>query len=195
MAKTIAQQRQWDDDTKQMILEGCSISQLARLFKMDFQKVKRKIQPCQSCGERVGSPIYSVKEAARYLIEPIWPIDEYIARMNHADLPMLLRKEFWAGMRSKQLYEIAAGDLWQTDVVIEHLSDILKTVSLSLRLASDAVDREVGLDHKQREIVIRLMDEALGNAHDKLKLICDERNAQKANVNTSAELPIIDDEL
>jgi hypothetical protein len=158
-------EHQMDEESNAIIYQGVSLSHLVSIFKMDIRKVKARIAELQPIGKRANFPIYSLKDAAAYLVEPPYPIEEWIQKMNHADLPMLLRKEYWAGMRSRQIYQIAAGDLWPTDRVVDVVSEMLKTVSMSLRLASDRVDREVGLTHTQRELVIRLMDEALANAH------------------------------
>lgn len=172
--------KKMDAETQAMLFEGASLSQLAQMFGQDVRKVKAKLHGCAPSDTRAGHPIYRIKDAARYLVEPIWGIDEYITRMNHADLPMMLRKEYWAGMRSKQIYEQAAGDLWPTEQVIDLMSGMLKTISMSLKLASDAVDREVGLTSQQRKTVISLMDSALANAHDKLKHTLSESQERPA---------------
>lgn len=167
--------KRFDAETEAMLFEGASISQLGRIFKMDNRSVKAKLHGCPTVKMRAGSPIYDIKEAARYLVTPRWSIDEYIAKMTHADLPMMLRKEYWAAMRSKQIYEQAAGDLWPTEKVQGHISDILKTIAISLRLSADSVERETGITEQQRQVVIRLMDEALGNAHRDLRAILEKK--------------------
>lgn len=183
-----------DEESNAIVYQGASLSQLVSIFKQDIRKVKMKLADLPPVGTRGGFPIYSIKEAARYLIEPIWPIDEYIKRMNHADLPMLLRKEYWSGMRSRQLYEIAQGDLWPTDRVIEHLSEVLKMISMSMRLAADAVDRETGLTPKQRAIVVRLMDETMANAHATLQKKFEDRKPKDAGADSGHD-QAEDDEL
>lgn len=172
--KSIAEQKAIDKETQVMMFEGCSLSQLTQIFGQDIRKIKAKLHGLEPVKMRAGHPIYSLAEAARYLVEPMWPIDEYIKRMNHADLPMLLRKEYWAGMRSRQLYEAAAGDLWPTEKVMDHISELLKSFALPLRLASDTVEREVGLTPEQRKILIRIMDETLSNVHASALRMCEE---------------------
>lgn len=179
--------KRFDSATEAMLFEGASLSQLSRIFRMDNRTTKAKMFGCKPTANRAGSPIFDIREAARYLVEPMWPIEEYIQRMTHVDLPMMLRKEFWAGMRSKQIYEMAAGDLWPTEQVQEHIADILKTISLSLRLSSDTVEREIGITEKQRDVVTRLMDDALANAHRALR--------EKFENEQPANEPATDDEL
>lgn len=158
-----------DAETEAMLFEGATLSQLSRLFTKDNRSTKAKLYGCQPCGTRAGNPIWAISDAARYLVEPIWPIEEYVKHMTHNDLPMMLRKEYWAGMRSRQIFEIAAGDLWATEKVQEHIIDILKTISMSLRLTADTVERETGITDAQREVIVRLIDDALANAHRDLK--------------------------
>lgn len=158
-----------DEETNAIVYQGATLRQLCVLFKMDISKVKARIADIEPCAHRHGFPVYAIKDAASVLSEPRWPMDEWIKRMNHADLPMLLRKEYWAGMRSRQLYEIAAGDLWPTDRVIEMASEMLKVIAMSARLASDQVERETGITVRQREVVNRLMDSMLANARDALE--------------------------
>lgn len=182
--RSIADQKAMDGETTAMLFEGASLSQLVQLFGQDIRKIKAKLHGLHPVKTRAGHPIYSVKEAARYLAEPAWPIDEYIKRMNHMDLPFMLKKEYWAGMRSRQIYEQAAGDLWPTVKVVGHVTEILKTISLSLKLADDAVEREVRLSPQQRDIVRRIMDETLQNAHDALHRFLEEA---KTNQQESAD--------
>lgn len=191
MASTKPIETMMSDEANAVVYQGASLSQLVAMFKMDIRKVRAKIADLEPCGKRGGFPIYSVKEAARYLVEPIWPIDEYVKRMNHADLPMLLRKEYWAGMRSRQLYEMAAGDLWATDKVIEHVSEILKTIAMSARLMSDGVEREAGLTVQQRAIVTRLNDEMIANANRELQKMIEKR---KQDASAHAGNPDQDDD-
>lgn len=167
--------KRFDSQTEAMLFEGASLSQLSRLFSMDIRKVKAKLHGCGPVATRAGAPIYSIAEASRYLVEPILDIDEWIKRMNHTDLPMMLRKEYWAGMRSRQLYEEHAGDLWRTDKVIEHVTEILKTISMSLRLVSDKVAMEMALTPGQRRLTNALMDEALAGAHAQLLKLYENR--------------------
>jgi hypothetical protein len=190
--KTIAQQKALDKETVAMMFEGASLTQLAQLFSQDVQKVKKKLHGLEPSNMRAGHPIYSVAEAARRLVEPQWPIDEYIKRMNHADLPVLLKKEYWAGMRSRQLWEEQNGDLWRTDYVIEHISDLLKSFALPMKLASDTVERETGLNPDQRKIIIRLMDQTLANVHKAAQEMLENRRESRNG--GSAANPADDDE-
>lgn len=177
--KSIAEQKSFDQATQAMMFEGVSISQLSQIFSQDTRKIKAKIHGLKPVKMRAGHPIYSIAEAAAYLVQPAWPIDLWIQRMNHADLPPLLKKEYWGAMRSRQIYEQAAGDLWPTEKVIEHISEILKTVAVSIRLIPDVVQRESGYTEAQRVLIQTLVDDALANAHKSVTAMLE---AQKQEV-------------
>jgi hypothetical protein len=155
-----------DEDTTAVVYQGASLSQLAGIFEMNDRDIKAKITGVVTpCGERRGHPIYKIREVAPYLVPPPYDIDEFIQRMSIADLPTILRKEYWAGMRSRQLYEKEAAELWPTDKVVETVSTLLKTIRMSMLLAREAVERETDLTPRQRDIVTRLIDNALEDAH------------------------------
>lgn len=153
--------KQQDAQTKAILFEGASLSQLSRLFGRDNRTTAAKLQGLHPVGVRAGSPIYAVKDAAPLLVPPAYDIDEFIRRMTISDLPMQIRKEFWAGMRSKQLYEKEAGDLWPTDQVSEMLTELFKTMKMSLLLTRDTIERETELSDRQRDIVRRIIDGCL----------------------------------
>lgn len=154
-----------DDVSASMIYEGCSVGMLAAVFRMDAAKVTRLISDLAPCGTRHGYSIYDLASAAERIVHPVRAnnLDEFISKMNHADLPPLVKKDYWLGMRARQTYEIAAGDLWSTDKVIEHISDLFKTISLTARLTVDSVQRETSLTVSQRQIITRHIDELLEN--------------------------------
>lgn len=152
-----------DADSRTILYEGASISQLGKLFRMDNRTVSAKLHATAPCGKRVGFPIYLVHEAAPALVGPKDPheIEAAIKRMHHSDLPPLLQKEFWNGLRAKQQYEEQRGDLWRTADVIERLADVFKIVRMQLLLLRDRAERETELSDKQRGIIENMVDGAL----------------------------------
>lgn len=160
--------KQLDDESTAIIYQGITLSQATYIFAMDLRDIKGKIQgKVKPCGERRQNPIYQIRDLAPYLVKPAYDIEEYIERMSKADLPTALSKEFWAGQRSKQLYEIAAAELWPTAKVVEAVSTLFKTIRMSLLLTREAVERETEVSPRQREIITRLIDTALEDAHAK----------------------------
>lgn len=152
-----------DDDSSAMIYEGLNLSQLGRLFHMDHRVLVEKLHGVAPCGKRGKAAIYRVDEVAPYLVRPIFDIETYVKRMNHADLPKMLTKEFWAGQRSKQEYLLKAGDLWPTSEVVKNVGELLKLIKMSVQLMSDAVERQVELSDRQRAIIKSLTDGMLSD--------------------------------
>lgn len=148
-----------DEETKAMLYKGANLSQLSILFAMDHRVLVERLHDCPPSGTRNGANIYKISDCAPYLVKPaIDDIDDRIKKMNHADLPKMLTKEYWAGKRSRQLYEQAAGDLWSTQEVVTKVGEVLKIFKMSTRLFVDALSRQTEVTDKQRGILINLAD-------------------------------------
>ena len=157
MAKSIAETERGnsDDEVMSALYKGLNQSQLMKLFRLDNRTIKAKIfeSGVKPIGRVYHADIYSVYELAPYLVKPVGDIEAYIKRMDHHDLPKMLTKEFWAGLRSKQEYEEKAGLLWRTERVVEEVGDLMKLVKMSTLLMLDAVERQTELSDRQREII------------------------------------------
>lgn len=168
--------RRVDEQTEVMLYQGASITQLSTIFGMDVREIRTRMRGMvMPCGQRANNEIYSIKEVAPYLVQPAYDMDEFIQRMSTADLPTLLRKEYWAGMRSRQLYEKEAAELWGTQEVIETISEVLKTVRLSMLLSRESISRETELTPRQQQIIERIIDKTLADIHGTVKQKFKER--------------------
>jgi len=144
-----------DDETMTAIYRGLNQTQLMRLFRLDSRTVKAKIleSGIKPSAKVFGADLYAVYEIAPWLVKPVGNIEEQIKRMRYNDLPKELSKEFWAGQRSKQVYEENAGVLWRTEKVVEEVGDLLKLVKMSTLLMLDAVERQTEISERQRDII------------------------------------------
>lgn len=154
-----------DAESRAMLYEGCNLSQLGILFRMDHRPLVEKLHGVEPSGRRGNAVTYMVHEVAPYLVKPMYDIETYIKRMHHNDLPKLLTKEFWAGQRSKQEYLLKEGDLWPTAKVVQEVGELFKLIKMQARLAIDAVERQSELTPRQRAIVKGLMDGLLRDLH------------------------------
>jgi hypothetical protein len=165
MARTNGFDAAKDPVSHAAIYKGVTKTQLAAIFDVSDKKVEMVLGELTPVGTGPrGSPIYKISEAAPLLALPkITPeqIAEQIKGMHFTDLPMILRKEFWAGQKLKQDYEIKAGDLWPTTKVIESVGEFFKLVKMSAQLMSDAVERQTELTDRQRAIIKQLTDSML----------------------------------
>jgi hypothetical protein len=159
-----------DSTSNALLYEGANISQLCVLFKCDDRTLKERMHGLGPVGKRSNAPIYSVAEvAARMGRLTEEQVDARIRRMNHADLPKALTKEFWAGLRSKQEYELRAGDLWPTDKVISEVGEMVKLLKMELDLLTDAIERQTEMTAKQRDLAQSLVEGAKQNMLKRLR--------------------------
>lgn len=158
-----------DTESRGIIYEGASLSQLAVMFDLDNREIARKIHSVQPCGERMGYPIYRIKDAAPFLVPPSPDeVANAIKRMSPRDLPASLTKEYWLAQKARADYEEDQGDLWRTADVMRVLGEVFKVSRMSLLLMRDQVERQVELTDKQRNIIIALIDGVLGTMRKSL---------------------------
>lgn len=153
-----------DQESANIIYEGANISQLMALFACDDRTLRDRMHGIQAVGKRYNAMIYKVSEvAARMGRLSEEQVDQAIRRLNHADLPKALTKEYWAGQRSRQEYELKNGDLWPTSKVVQEVGEMVKSLKMELDLLTDAIERQTELTPKQREIAMSLVDGAKTN--------------------------------
>jgi hypothetical protein len=149
-----------DAESQAMIYDGLNLSQLEIFLDMDINLIREKLVQGQvaPCGKRNGADIYRIKDVLPWVVKPGYDIEQYLRNMHHSELPKMLTKEFWAGQRSKQEYELKAGDLWGTATVIEKMGEVFKLVKMSALLTVDTVERQVELTDHQRQLIKNIMD-------------------------------------
>lgn len=157
-----------DTDSEAMIYDGCNLTQLAKIFRTERRIIQPKLREVPSCGTRGGYPIYYIHEVAPHVVKPVYDIEQYIMRMNHNDLPKMVSKEFWNGLKAKQDYLLREGELWPTDDIIEVMGETFKTLRMSMLLMGDALERETSLTIHQRERLRAMIDGALNDLADSL---------------------------
>jgi len=84
------------------------------------------------------------------------------------DLPPMLRKEFWTGQNARLKFEKDQGELWDTQTVVEYVSEAFKTIRMSLLLLSDGVERDTVLSDVQRDTIKNLIDSTLEDIRERL---------------------------
>lgn len=153
-----------------MLYEGCTVTQLAEIFRMDKKKCSSLLAGLEPSGERQGFPIYSLFHAASRLATPSErQLMNTLERMSPSKLPTHLQKEFWDARRSRQQYEENARDLWRTHTIVEFIVGILKTVRDSVTVMEDVVARESDLTTKQRQIIQQLVDDLLADIEQRMR--------------------------
>lgn len=143
-----------DMESRAIIYEGANLSQLGIIFRIDHRDLVRKLHGLEPAGKRGGTNIYHIRDVVPRMWKPgVEDIEKTMKTMHHNDLPKLLTKEYWSGRRSRQEYELKAGELWPTEKVVEKVGDLMKLVKMQTQLMSDAVERSTELTERQRKII------------------------------------------
>jgi len=151
-----------DDETQLALYSGLTVSQLARAYGVDPTDLRQRLAGIRPAGDRNGMPLYKLKDIAPVMWRPTEKqIDDRMHHLHHSQLPKTLTKEYWSGKRSKQEYQIRAGQLYSTSRVVESVGELLKMVRMNLTLMSDTVERQVELTERQRRIIKDVTDAAL----------------------------------
>lgn len=179
-----------DLESEAMIFDGANLTQLGKMLGMERRDIGPKIREVPPCGERGGYPIYNLKEVLPYLVKPMYDVETYIRRMHPNELPKMLSKEFWNGMKAKQDYELREGELWPTEQVESLVSESFKHIRMSLLLIPDALERESTLTDHQRSRIMEMIDGALNEMAQTLVAKFSERAQNE--IKTTMEMTTFD---
>lgn len=185
-----------DRESRRMLYEGCTITQLAEIFRMDKKKCSSLLAGLEPCGSRQGFPIYDLFNAASRLATPSEKqLMRTLERMSPSKLPTHLQKEFWDARRSRQQYEENARDLWRTSTIVDFTVGMLKTVRDSVTVMEDVVARESDLTNKQRQIIQQLVDDLLSDIERRFRetdIYKSYTNSLHADEDDSVKKPMIE---
>jgi len=115
-------------------------------------------------------------------------------RMRAGDLPPLLQKEIWDAKLKRQKWEAQAGDLWHTEDVIAVLSEVFATIKSTVQLWPDTVERTVGLEDEQRELLVSMGDTLQDEIYRKLQEMAQEKSTRSSIANLEDEPEEIEEE-
>lgn len=148
--------------TSELLATGnATIAQLAQLFETDAKTLPKRMKSVVPRGTRRGYKVYSIREAASFIVTPGYEIEDFIRQMSPQELPPLLSKEFWNGQRARLEYETKLGQHWPTEDIVEYVSELQNTIRMTLLLLVDDVHREESLTDGQRKALQRITDAAV----------------------------------
>lgn len=178
-----------DEASTSMIFEGVTKSQMVDLFKMDTRTINRRlaVSDVVPSGKRNGYDIYHVRDVAPWLLPPKMDIEQYIRNMNPQDLPKMLTKEFWNGMKARQEFRLRENELWETPEVHACLSEMVQVMIMSSRTIEDQVDRLAELSSKQREILRTQVRSLINSLRDTAAAHFKERKESKEEAERNKE--------
>lgn len=155
-----------------LIYEGATVSELKYMFGKTHSDIKAALDGLAPTGHRGAFAIYSVREAAKRIVTPDVSNEadliERIAKLSPDKLPDKLRKSVWDAKIAQQTFETRSKDLWPTEDIVTLAGDAFKAMRLSLLLFPDTLEREAGMNERQRQVVQRLVDGILDDMRSKL---------------------------
>ncbi len=158
------------------LLQPLTASQLAQIFRMDRKTIQARLRGCPAAAKNpAGNFLYDVAQAAGYLVEPKVDIEAWIKKLRPNDLPPYLQDSFWAALEKRQRVELKAGDLWETEQVIDVFGDLAKRIKSTVMLWTDQLERSERLTSDQREYFTRQCDALLGMVFDAYAGLDEER--------------------
>jgi hypothetical protein len=147
-----------DAEQLAFIHEGVTVTVLAQIFGIDHKDVNKRLVGKITPISTKGGIRYRIRDAAPYLIEMKVNPEELLKNLTPSKLPPALQDAFWKALLSRQKYEENRGDLWRTERVYEVMSDMVKTIRLTVQMFSDTVSQQTELTDRQQNIIQTLSD-------------------------------------
>lgn len=143
-------------------MKPLTAAQLAQVWRTDRKTVMAKLRGCPPVAKNTrGAFLYDLATASAYLVEPKVDIEAHIKRLRPADLPPYLHDAYWSALEKRQKVEQRAGDLWETEKVIDVFGDLAKTIKSQVMLWTDQLERRKPLDATEREFFNQQCDALL----------------------------------
>lgn len=170
------------------VFAGVSVTWLAHAFQMDRVTCKKKLAHCPPLRKERGAPVYSLRQAAGYLVPPKVDIAEYIKTVNPKDLPPLLQDSYWSAMIKRQTWEERAGKLWPSTAVITILGKLASDLKTAITLWADNIEAITGLTDEQMRLLTEESDTVLKIIHQVL-VTAPERSLTPSSLSEQEEAP------
>lgn len=132
---------------------------LATILGMEPRRLAKRLAKCpvvewaELAGKR--TPFYDFKVAISYCVDPRIDVGQWIKSQNAMTLPPAISKAFWDAMRSKQMVEERAGDLWRTADVIEVCGRAAIAIKQTSQLWIENLPGKAALTSEQYESLMR----------------------------------------
>lgn len=180
------------------VMHGVTVGWLATAFSMDPTTVKKKLRDCPPIFRRKAGFVYDLKQAAPYLVPPVFDVGQYLKTMKASDLPTHLQEAYWSAMRKRQQWEADAAHLWRTEQVMEVLGEVFKHIKFAIQLWPDQVERAIGLSAEQRVTLTKMGDTLQNEIHKRLIKMPEQQHTPSSLSEAPTEplLPVVapDDE-
>jgi hypothetical protein len=164
------------DDLNRLLAGEVNTTQLAQLFEVNVATVRSKLVPVRPVrDDGRGAVVYRFRDVAPYLARLPNDVVSQVMRLNHMDLPPMLRKEYWTGQAQMLKVRQAEGELFAVDAVITYVAELIKTFRMGVLLMADAVERETVFTTRQREALALLQDDLLETVRSEAQRLFGEK--------------------
>lgn len=159
---------------RELLYRGATARQLSLMSGLAPATVEARMAKVTPNGERNGLPIYRVKDAMPHLVPLPADVVARVIRMNHMDLPPLLKKEYWQGREARARVMQIEKELWRTDAVLDYAGRAFQDIATEIKLMGDAVERDSVLTERQRDAIQVQIDSVLVNIQHRLRSTFEE---------------------
>lgn len=160
------------------VMRPLTASQLAQVFRTDRKTVQAKLRGCPPAAKNTrGSFLYDIATASKFLVEPHIDIESYIKRLKPSDLPPRLHDAYWSALEKRQKVEQRAGELWETDQVIEVFGELAKEIKSAVTLWVDQLEKTQRLDDEQRDFFTDQCDRLLSMIFESFNTLKEKRKS------------------
>jgi hypothetical protein len=141
------------------VKQGVPVRWLALVFGMTEHHVKSRLKDLRPIGTaNHANPIYSVADAAAYLVQPKVNITEFLRGLKDDDLPDDLRLKLWNARRVRNQVLEAEGELWHSNLALEKFAEVLLAIREKLQLIPEKVERMTGISPEQYKLIRAIVD-------------------------------------
>lgn len=167
-----------------------SASFIADALGMNVSTVRKRLYELPPIGQQPGGyPLYDFRQALPFLVTPRVDMEKVLSSLSASDLPPSLQKDVWDAKLKAQKWMQNAGELWQTDDVLEVLGEAFQRLKTTTQLWIDQISDNHSLPGPARQELVELVDALQTDLHTTLV----EMPKEKATHSQAAQLDGVND--
>lgn len=161
--------------TVYQVKQGVPIRWLSLVFGMTEHAIKLKLKEVRPVGTGGhGNPLYSVPEAAQYLVQSKINVAEFLRGLKDDELPDDLRLKLWNARRARNRALEEEGELWRSGVVLQKFGEVLLAIREKLQLIPEKVERMTGITPEQYKLIRAIVDGVQDDMHKTILEMADK---------------------
>lgn len=162
MAKPATTSRVIRTDGEKRFLQGAlTDTEISILFRVGARMVRERLDGVTPLRMDDGVAYYAFLKIAPLFVQLPEDVVERVLRLNHMQMPPMLRKEYWTGQAQMLKVKQAEGELFDAATVVMYVSELMKIFRMQLLLAGDTVERNTAMTERQRAALKYILDQAL----------------------------------